>query len=214
MSAHMRLHLLGRTRVRSIARAIALVSVMSACTTQGGDAGTRATVGAATRAPDVYAVGREATAQEIAAWDLDVNAKGEGLPPGEGTVAQGAVVFAKSCASCHGPKGEGIPPNARLVGRSPGESFPFATDTKAVKTIGSYWPYATTLFDYIRRAMPQNALGTLSANETYAVIAWLLHENAVVAENAVMNATTLPAVKMPSRNRFVVDNRTGGAGFK
>ena len=193
---------------------LATVALLAACTATSSDSSARGTVSAPTRAPETFAVGRDATPQEIAAWDLDVNAKGEGLPPGEGSVAQGVVVYARACAACHGANGEGIPPNAKLVGRIPGDSFPFATDTKATKTIGSYWPYATTLFDYIRRAMPQNALGTLTASETYAVIAWLLHENAIVADNAVMNATTLPAVKMPSRNRFVIDNRTGGAGFK
>ena len=186
-----------------------------ACTMQDDDTTTRdGSVGAAQRAPARYGVGRLATATEIAAWDIDVNAQGEGLPSGEGTVAQGATVFAKSCASCHGAAGEGIAPNPRLVGRIPGDSFPFATDLKAVKTIGNYWPYATTLFDYIRRAMPQNALGTLTANETYAVIAFLLQKNAIVSTDAVMNATTLPAVKMPSRNRFVMDDRQGGARFK
>ncbi len=187
----------------------------AACAAPDGNGATPgASVGAATRAPEVLGVGRPATAAEIAAWDLDVNPKGEGLPPGEGTVAQGAIVYARSCASCHGPAGEGMPPNPRLVGRIPGDSFPFATDRSAPRTIGSYWPYATTLFDYIRRAMPQNALGSLTADETYAVVAWLLAANKVIPDNAVMNATALPAVQMPSRNRFVRDDRTGGAGFR
>jgi len=201
---------------RPLSLAVVVIVVgIAACTAPGGDGATRtANVGSPTPAPEVYAVGREATAQEIAAWDLDVNPKGEGLPPGAGTVAEGAIVYAKTCASCHGPNGEGMPPNPKLVGRIPGDSFPFATDSKAAKTIGSYWPYATTLFDYIRRAMPQNALGSLSANDTYAVIAFLLSTNNVIPADAVMNAKTLPAVQMPSRNRFVRDNRTGGAGFK
>ena len=206
-----------RARTRGPLSRIAMIIVVGigACAAPGGDGATRsANVGSPTPAPEVYGVGREATAQEIAAWDLDVNPKGEGLPPGEGTVSAGAIVYAKTCASCHGPNGEGMPPNPKLVGRIPGDSFPFATDSKASKTIGSYWPYATTLFDYIRRAMPQNALGSLSANETYAVIAFLLSTNDVISKDAVMNAKTLPAVQMPSRNRFVRDNRTGGAGFK
>ncbi len=201
-------------RARVWACVVALGTSAAACTTNAGDTTSRGNVATATRAPERYGVGRVATTAEIAAWDLDVNAKGEGLPAGQGSVAEGAVVYARSCAACHGANGEGIPPNARLVGRIPGDSFPFATDPKAVKTIGSYWPYATTLFDYIRRAMPQNAIGSLSANETYAVIAWLLHENAIIGADAVMDAKTLPAVQMPSRNRFVLDNRTGGAGFK
>lgn len=187
----------------------------AACTAPGGEeANVGETVGAPTAAPAVFGVGREATSQEIAAWDIDVNPRGEGLPPGEGSVAMGAVVYARSCASCHGPDGEGIAPNPRLVGRIPGDSFPFATDRSVPRTIGSYWPYATTLFDYIRRAMPQNALGSLSVNETYAVVAWLLAANKVIDADAVMNATSLPAVQMPSRNRFVRDDRTGGAGFR
>jgi S-disulfanyl-L-cysteine oxidoreductase SoxD len=197
--------------------ASACILAAAACSAPGGDgAGTRTgePVGAPVRAPEVFHVGREATAEEIAAWDLDVNPKGEGLPPGEGTVAQGAAVYAARCASCHGAAGEGIAPNPRLVGRIPGDSFPFAMDRTAPRTIGSYWPYASTLFDYIRRAMPQNALGSLSANEIYAVSAWLLSANGIIASDAVMNATTLPAVRMPSRDRFVPDDRTGGTGFR
>ncbi len=206
--------MIARAQPRAMTLAAAFVVVLGgiACSAPG-KTDASAPVGAAVRAPNVFTVGREATAQEIAAWDRDVNAKGEGLPPGEGTVAQGAVVYAKTCASCHGATGEGIAPNPKLVGRIPGDSFPFATDREA-KTIGNYWPYATTLFDYIRRAMPQNALGSLSDNDTYAVIAWLLATNKVIAADAVMNAKTLPAVQMPSRNRFVRDDRTGGAGFK
>lgn len=209
--------MIARAVYRAVGKRAVLAMILGAvaCTASGGErANADETVGAPTAAPEVVGVGREATAQEIAAWDIDVNPKGEGLPPGEGSVAMGAVVYARSCASCHGPAGEGIAPNPRLVGRIPGDSFPFATDRSVPRTIGSYWPYATTLFDYIRRAMPQNALGSLSADETYAVVAWLLSANDVIAPDAVMNATALPAVQMPSRNRFVRDDRTGGAGFR
>jgi cytochrome c len=174
----------------------------------------RGAVQAAPTHPQRFAVGRAATAAEIAAIDVDINPKGEGLPPGSGSHAQGALVYAAKCAVCHGPKGEGTaPPNAALVGRTHAD-FLFANDKRGVKTVGNYWPYATTLFDYIRRAMPQTAPGTLSPDETYAVIAWLLAENEVIPRDRVLDAASLPQVKMPARDRFVRDDRTGGAGFK
>src|SRR5579862_4964192 len=103
-----------------------------------------------------YDLGRAATPQEIAALDIDVGPDGEGLPPGSGTVAQGEVLFAQKCAVCHGAKGEGVPPAyPAIVGRDPkAEGFQFGKDPKLNRTIGNYWPYATTIFDYIRRAMP------------------------------------------------------------
>ena len=147
--------------------------------------------------------------------DIDVSPSGEGLPAGHGTAPQGARVYAARCASCHGPKGEGIPPNyPRLVGRDPRDGFPFGRDPKLVRTVGNYWPYATTIFDYVRRAMPQMTPGVLSADETYAVTAWLLAENEIIPRDAVMDAQTLPAVKMPARSRFAPDDRRGGATFK
>jgi cytochrome c len=172
----------------------------------------------AVRAPDAHPrrfdIGRAATAEEIALVDLDVNPRGEGLPAGQGTAREGAAVYASKCASCHGMKGEGLPPNnPKLIGREPAD-FAFASDPKAVKTVGNYWPYATTLFDYTRRAMPQNAIGSLTPNETYAVIAWILAENRIIAPTDVLDARTLPEVKMPARDRFVRDDRTGGAGFR
>ncbi len=143
-----------------------------------------------------------------------MNPKGEGLPAGSGTALTGAAVYAAKCASCHGLKGEGgTPPNAKLVGRDP-RDFSFADTTGGTKTVGNYWPYATTLYDYIRRAMPQNAPGTLTADETYGVIAWLLAENEIVPRDQVIDATSLPKVVMPSRDRFVMDDRKGGPGFR
>lgn len=174
----------------------------------------RGTVHKAEPMPARFDVGRPATPEEVSAWNIDVNAAGEGLPPGRGDAAAGAVVYATRCSSCHGARGEGgVPPNPRLVGREP-RDFSFATAPAAVKTVGNYWPYATTLFDYIRRAMPQTAPGTLTADETYAVIAWILAENDVIPREQVMDATSLPAVRMPSRDRFVPDDRRGGAGFR
>lgn len=165
-------------------------------------------------APKRYrSIGRDATSREIRAWDIDVNPSGAGLPSGRGTYARGVDVYAKQCASCHGAKGEGMPGSPRLVGTDP-KDFSFATDTKAVKTIGNYWPYSTTLFDYINRAMPFLTPGTMSADEVYSVTAYLLAENGIIGRDAVMNASSLPRVKMPGRDRFVLDDRKGGPGFK
>ncbi len=156
-------------------------------------------VGAGERS--LYGFGRPAADAEINAWNIDVAPDGTGLPPGQGTVQQGAVVYAKQCASCHGVTGvEG--PQQRLLG---GQGS-LASD-KPVKTIGSFWPYATTLYDYIYRAMPLTAPQSLTADEVYALVAWLLHENGIVLADAVMDATTLPAVRMPNRDGFVQDPR-------
>ena len=148
-----------------------------------------------------YEIGRAATEEEIKVWNFDVSPTGEGLPPGQGTVKQGSPLFAAKCAACHGPTGtEG--PKDRLVG-----GRDTLTTAKPVRTIGSYWPYATTLYDYIRRAMPFDAPQSLSSDETYAVIAWLLFQNQIIAEDAVIDAQTLPKVQMPNRNGFIEDPR-------
>lgn len=164
---------------------------------------------AQTTPPSTFGIGRTATAEEIAARDIDVGPDGTGLPPGRGTPAEGAVIYAARCASCHGKSGtEG--PNDVLVGRIEGGGFPFSRDPKAARTIGTYWPYATTLFDYIRRAMPPNAPGSLTDNEVYALVAQLLAWNGLVAHDAVMDARSLPNVQMPARDRFVPDARGTG----
>jgi len=148
-----------------------------------------------------YGIGRAATDEEIRAWNIDVSPPGDGLPPGQGTARQGARVFATRCAMCHGPTGkEG--PKDKLVG---GQGT-LATG-KPVKTIGSYWPYATTLYDFINRAMPFNAPGSLHPDETYAVIAWLLFQNGIIKDDAVIDARTLPQIHMPNRNGFIPDPR-------
>ncbi len=153
--------------------------------------------------PERFGFGSAASAERIALWDVDVKPDGEGLPPGSGSVAEGERVYLAHCIACHGPTGrEG--PNDALAGE-PWEEWP------AGRTVGGYWPYSTTLFDYIAKAMPQLAPGTLTADETYAVIAYILRLNDLVPEDAVMDARTLPAVEMPYRDRFVPDNRTGGA---
>lgn len=163
--------------------------------------------------PPRYGLGRAATPDEIKAIDIDVMPDGRGLPAGRGTVAEGQAVYAAKCASCHGATGEGGS-FSRLVGRNSGPNFNFATDRTLVKTVGNYWPYATTLFDYTQRAMPFREPGTLTPNETYSLVAYILSLNEIVPANAVMDQTTLPKVMMPARDRFVVDNRKGGKTIK
>lgn len=158
-------------------------------------------------------IGRAASAAEVRAWDIDANASGVGLPAGRGTYARGAAVYAQQCASCHGPRGEGIAPNPPLVGAEP-RDFSFARDPKAVKTIGNYWPYATTVYDYINRAMPFDAPGSLSPPDVYSIVAFLLAENGIIDSSTTLDATTLPRVRMPARDRFRRDDRAGGTTFK
>ena len=151
--------------------------------------------------PSALGLGHPPTPAELRAWDIDVAPSGEGLPPGRGTVAEGARLFAAKCAACHGPTGtEG--PRDRLVG-----GHGTLTTDHPIKTVGSYWPYATTLFDYIRRAMPYNAPQSLAPDEVYALVAWLPHQNGIIPEQAVMDQHTLPAVRMPNRDGFVPDPR-------
>ena len=158
-------------------------------------------------------IGRAATPDEIQKLDIDVMPDGRGLPPGRGTVAEGQALYTAKCQSCHGAGGAGA--NAeRLVGRDSGPGWNFATDPKLVKTIGNYWPYATTLYDYTYRAMPFMQPGTLTPNETYALTAYILALNKIVPEDAVMDQASLPKVVMPSRERFVMDNRKGGKVVK
>ena len=162
-----------------------------------------------------FGFGRPATAAEIAAWDIDVRPDGTGLPPGGGTARQGAVVYAVRCAMCHGATGsEARSPYPRLVGRDPRQGFPFGRDPSLAKTVGNYWPYATTLYDYINRAMPPTTPGSLSPNTVYSLVAYLLWRNEIISDTTVVNAQTLPRVVMPARNRFVPDNRRGGAEIR
>ena len=158
-------------------------------------------------------IGRRPTPGEIRAWDIDANPAGAGLPPGRGSYARGADLYRRRCAACHGARGEGVPPNPRLIGREPAD-FSFGRDPKAPHTIGNYWPYATTLYDYINRAMPFDAPGSLPPADVYSVVAFLLAENGIVERSAVIDARTLPAVRMPARDRFVPDDRRGGPAFR
>jgi S-disulfanyl-L-cysteine oxidoreductase SoxD len=158
-------------------------------------------IGISTAEESRYGFGQPATEVDITAWDIDVAPNGVGLPHGRGTVQQGATLYAAKCAACHGPTGtEG--PKDRLVG---GQGS-LATE-HPIKTIGSYWPYATTLYDYIFRAMPFTAPQSLTPNEVYSLVAWLLHQNGIISKDAVMDSRTLPAVRMPNRDGFVADPR-------
>lgn len=161
-------------------------------------------------APERFGLGRPATAEEIAALDHDVNGSGVGLPPGSGDATRGEMVYRDKCAVCHGARGEGLAPNPPLVGRDPRDGFPFASDLTLVRTIGNYWPYATTLFDYIRRTMPLQAPGSLTTQELYSVTAYLLAANEVIPAGSALDSATLRAVRMPARDRFVLDDRRGG----
>ena len=156
---------------------------------------------AAAAAQGSYGIGRTATRAEIAGWNIDIGPDGRGLPPGSGSVSHGRDVFAQQCAACHGERGEGGVGD-RLVG---GQGT-LAT-SNPVRTVGSYWPFATTLFDYIRRAMPQNAPGSLSNDDVYAVSAYILNLNHLVADDATLDARSLPGIKMPNRKMFVGDSR-------
>ena len=168
--------------------------------------GQTAVAAPAAKAPASFGIGRAATPAEIAALDVDVRPDGHGLPPGGGTPGEGEAIFSARCAGCHGKTGkEG--PNDVLVGRTPGDAFPFSKDPKVPHTIGNYWPYATTVFDYIRRAMPPDAPGSLNDSEVYALTAYLLSRNELIAADAVIDATSLPKVVMPAHDRFVPDTR-------
>ena len=179
---------------------VALALAVAGCAERGTD---DISLVGAPQPPTVLAFGQPADSARIAAWDIDVRPDGRGLPTGSGSVVEGAVVYQEQCASCHGVAGVGGTGRA-LVGAEPWEEWP------ASRTVGSYWPYATTLYDYIVRAMPQNAPGSLTADQTYAVIAWILHRNELIPEDGVMDAEALPAVVMPARDRFIPDDRTGG----
>jgi mono/diheme cytochrome c family protein len=168
--------------MRERVAAIALLAVSAACVASAADS------------PNL---GQPVSQQDIAAWDISIPPNGAGLPPGGGSAKQGAAIFAERCAVCHGEKGVGGP-NDRLaggIGTLTGDQVP-------IKTVGSYWPYATTLFDYVRRAMPLPQPQSLSNDEVYALAAYILNLNGIVGDGDVMNAATLPKVKMPNRAAF------------
>jgi S-disulfanyl-L-cysteine oxidoreductase SoxD len=142
-------------------------------------------------------IGRLASAHDIATKDLTVLPDGTGLPPGKGSAHDGAGLYAAQCAACHGDRGEGRGDFPALVG---GRGS-LAGD-KPILTVGSYWPYATTLFDYIRRAMPYQAAGELATDEVYALTAWILAQNKIVEPGKLLTERTLPEVRMPNEKGF------------
>lgn len=166
---------------------------------------------AAVALADTYGFGSTPTAEEIAAIDIDVMSDGRGYPKGSGTVAQGKDVYEAKCAACHGEDMQGVKGTgaAALTG---GRGSIGTKKTK--KTVESYWPYASTLFDYVKRAMPFNEPGSLSDDEVYAVSAYILHKANIVDANATMNAETMSKVEMPNKDGFIADPRPDVFNFR
>jgi S-disulfanyl-L-cysteine oxidoreductase SoxD len=148
-----------------------------------------------------HSVGRPPTADELKAIDIDVSPDGTGLPPGSGTAEAGKAIYESRCQSCHGPTGKEGPQDVLAGGQGT------LASARPLKTVGSYWPYATTLFDYLRRAMPFDHPGTLSADELYSTTAYVLFLNGIVGEHDRLDRSTLPAIAMPNRNGFTGDPR-------
>jgi S-disulfanyl-L-cysteine oxidoreductase SoxD len=142
-------------------------------------------------------LGKPINPADLAGWDINVLPDGSGLPPGSGTPAEGARVYAAKCAACHGPEGKGGV-SAKLVGGEPIKTI------EGEKTIANFWPYATTLYDYIRRAMPWPRPRSLTDAEVYSLTAYILSLNKLIGETDTMNAQTLPKVRMPNRDGFIV----------
>ena len=153
-------------------------------------------------AADRPSLGRVPTAAEIAAWDIDIRPDGLGLPPGRGTVRDGETIWTERCASCHGDFGEG-------VGRVPAVMGGTGTlaDDQPVRTVGSYWPYLSTVFDYVRRAMPYGDARSLTDGDTYALTAYILYLNALVDEDFTLSAGNFTAIRLPNAGGFGADDR-------
>ena len=182
---------------KGAARAAALVIALLFASASAQDAG-EARSAVLAQPQDGPDLGVPATPEQIAGWDISIGAEGEGLPPGSGTALAGAAIYAQKCLACHGAEGAGQP-NDRLAG-----GHGSLTDDAPVRTIGSYWPYATTVFDYVRRAMPYTQPQSLTDDEVYALTAYLLHVNGIVGERDEMSAETLPQVVMPNRGNFTL----------
>ena len=164
-------------------------------------------VGAGIAQSSKYEVGRVPAADEVQAWSITIFPDGTGLPEGSGSAAEGKEIYARRCSECHGTTGQGGE-SAALVGGQGSLS-----SAKPLKTVGSYWPYATTLWDYVNRTMPFHNPGILTDDQVYSVVAFVLHLNDIVGENEELNHETLPKVRMPNRDGFVKDDRpdVGGA---
>jgi mono/diheme cytochrome c family protein len=173
-------------------RLVATVLVFSAC------------CAALAQTPSYKNVGRGATRQEIEAVDISIGPDGKGLPAGSGTAKEGAAIFVAKCAVCHGQNAEGGKIGTQLSASK--SDFDSLTTMKPVRAVADYWPYATMIWDYIRRAMPRNQAGTLSANEVYSLTAFILAKSGIIKEDDVLDAKTLPKVQMPNRNGFVPAN--------
>jgi len=203
-------------RILMIGLVLATAGCYGTCGSSDTPAATATTAGFASIPARHYGLGRAATPAEVAALNIDVGPDGEGLPAGSGTAMLGADIYQKKCAMCHGPKGLGMPPAfPLLISRDPkAEGFRFASDPKLPKSIGNYWPNATTVFDYVRRAMPLLQPGSLTNDEVYALTAYLLAANDVIPMNASLDSASLMQVKMPYRDKFVPDDRRGGKEVK
>lgn len=178
---------MGAFKMRCLLKLLASILAFAACSA------------ALAQTPTYKNVGRTPTQDEIKAWDIAVGPTGRELPPGSGTSKEGATIFAQKCARCHGETGEGSTLGRALVG---GQGT--LTSLHPVRTVGSYWPFATTLWDYINRAMPPLQGGSLAPNEVYSLTAFVLYRNGIVKEeDDVLDAKTLPKVQMPNRNGFV-----------
>jgi cytochrome c len=174
-------------KVRAGALLIAALALASACVVSGFS-----------RTVLAQGLGTPISEAEIAAWDISILPDGTGLPPGSGTPTDGAPIFAAKCAACHGENGKGGLA-AALVGGGP-----LTSGIEATKTIANFWPYATTIFDFTRRAMPWPRPRSLTNDEVYALTAYMLSLNKIIGGNDVMNAQTLPKVRMPNRDGFIV----------
>ena len=185
------------------ARQVLLITIMVlslACRNQNSSIGDTGKMNAGEKHwPKQFGFGKPASPEKIAALDIDVRPDGKGLPAGSGTVQEGRKIFAQKCASCHGNNGVGGPYN-HLV----------SSDTSKARTIGNYWPYATTVFDYIKRAMPFNSPGSLTNEEVYSVTAFLLYQNKLIDSVKLLNAESLSQVEMPAKKLFVPDDRKDG----
>ena len=148
-------------------------------------------------AQDTPHLGKAISEADVAAWDISILPDGTGLPAGSGTPDQGSMVFATKCAVCHGENGKGGSAAALIGGQ------PLTSGIETAKTISNFWPYATTLFDFTRRAMPWPRPRTLTNDEVYALTAFILAQNKIIGANDVMNAQTLPKVRMPNRDGFI-----------
>ena len=180
--------------VKAFSLSLGATLLLAACAAPGPTASDR---------PAAPRLGKAVSERSLAAWDIDVRTTdGLGLPPGSGSVAAGKRVYETQCIACHGADAKG----GSMFGPMVGGIGSFKTNTR-VLTVGSMYPYAPVLFDYVRRAMPLTAPQSLSNDETYAVSAYLLHLNGLVPATAVMNRETLTAVQMPNRDNFIVDTR-------